>query len=307
MKSVVTGGAGFIGSNLVDQLVDRGHKVTVLDDFSTGRKSNLKQHSKKKIKVVKIDISKNKNLTKYFKEVDYVFHLAGKTSVVESLKKPKLYFKVNVNGTLNLIKSIKRFNIKKFIYAASASCYGIPKELPTKENSKIKPSSPYAHSKYLAEKLIMHEVKKNNFPANSLRFFNVYGPRLSAAGSYSSVFGAFLSQKVANKPLTIIGNGNQTRDFIHVKDLVNVIIKAAFSKKIGNIYNVGSGIEVKINKVADIIGGKKIYLPKRKNETNRSLASIKKIKKDFNWKPKITLEKGLKNLLKDTHAKVYFN
>ena len=164
MKSVVTGGAGFIGSNLVDQLVDRGHKVTVLDDFSTGRKSNLKQHSKKKIKVVKIDISKNKNLTKYFKEVDNVFHLAGKTSVVESLKKPKLYFKVNVNGTLNLIKSIKRFNIKKFIYAASASCYGIPKELPTKENSKIKPSSPYAHSKYLAEKLIMHEVKKIIFP-----------------------------------------------------------------------------------------------------------------------------------------------
>ena len=108
------------------------------------------------------------------------------------------------------------------------------------------------------------------------------------------VFGAFLSQKVANKPLTIIGNGNQTRDFIHVKDLVNVIIKAAFSKKIGNIYNVGSGIEVKINKVADIIGGKKIYLPKRKSETNRSLASIKKIKKDFNWKPKLTKKKDLK-------------
>ncbi len=307
MKSLVTGGAGFIGSNLVDELVDKGHKIIVLDNFSTGRRSNLKQHSKRKVKIIKTDISKNKNLEKYFKKVDYVFHLAGKTSMVESLKKPKSYFQANVNGTLNLLKCIKKSNIKKFIYEASASCYGIPKEFPTKESSKIKTLSPYAYTKWIAEQLIMQEVKIRNFPANSLRFFNAYGPRLSVMGSYSSVFGIFLSQKITKKPLTIVGNGNQTRDFIHVKDLVKAIIKSAFSKKIGKIYNVGSGTEVKINKVAEIIGGKKVYIPKRKGETERSLASIRKIKKDFNWKPKVTLENGLKDLLKDTHEKIYFD
>tara|TARA_Y100000590_G_scaffold18275_1_gene21738 strand:+ start:2321 stop:3310 length:990 start_codon:yes stop_codon:yes gene_type:complete len=298
-KSLVTGGAGFIGSNLVDKLVSQGHKVVVLDNFSTGRKSNLSHHSKKKLKVVNIDISSNKSLDKYFKGVKYVFHLAGIADIVPSIENPDKYFKSNVLGTLNIIKAAKKIKIKKFIYAASASCYGIPKKFPTKESDNINPMYPYALTKWQAEELIMHWHKIYNLPAISLRFFNAYGPRSRTSGAYGAVFGVFLAQKLANKPLTIVGNGNQTRDFIHVYDLVSGIIKAAKSNRVGKIYNIGGGKEVKVNKIAKLIGGKKVFIPKRPGEPDRSLADIYKIKKDLSWKPKISIEKGVEGLLKN--------
>tara|TARA_B100001123_G_C15325756_1_gene1029460 strand:+ start:966 stop:1952 length:987 start_codon:yes stop_codon:yes gene_type:complete len=298
MKSIVTGGAGFIGSHLVDRLVKMGHKVIVLDNFSTGRKSNLSHHAGKNVKIVKVDISENRKLDKYFKEVHYVFHLAGIADIVPSIENPHKYFKYNVIGTENIIKAASNQKIKKFIYAASASCYGFPKKFPTKENEKIKPMYPYSFVKWQAEELVMHWAKIFDFPAVSLRFFNAYGPRSRTTGAYGAVFGVFFAQKLANKPLTIVGNGNQTRDFIHVHDLVSAIIKAAQSKKIGEIYNVGSGKEVTVNKIAKIIGGKKIHIPKRPGEPDRSLADISKIKKDLKWKPKIKIEKGVKELLR---------
>tara|TARA_Y100000590_G_C15735909_1_gene1018539 strand:- start:132 stop:1121 length:990 start_codon:yes stop_codon:yes gene_type:complete len=297
MKSLVTGGAGFIGSNLVDYLVKKGHKVVILDNFSTGRKTNLVHHSKKNIKILNIDISKNKNLDKYFKGVNYVFHLAGLADIVPSIENPEKYFQSNVNGTFNIIKAAKNAKVKKFIYAASASCYGFPKKFPTKENSKIKPMYPYAFTKWQGEELVMHWVKIYNFPAISLRFFNCYGQRSRTSGTYGAVFGVFLAQKLANKPLTIVGNGKQTRDFVHVNDLVEAVFKAAMSKKIGKIYNVGGGKEVKVNKIAKLIGGKTIHIPKRPGEPDRSLADISLIKKDLNWKPKIKIEEGVKSLL----------
>ena len=297
MKSIVTGGAGFIGSHLVDRLVKMGHKVTVLDNFSTGRKSNLSHHAEKNVIIVKVDISENRKLDKYFKGVHYVFHLAGIADIVPSIENPHKYFKYNVIGTENIIKATNNQKIKKFIYAASASCYGFPKKFPTKENEKIKPMYPYSFVKWQAEELVMHWAKIFDFPAISLRFFNAYGPRSRTTGAYGAVFGVFFAQKLANKPLTIVGNGNQTRDFIHVYDLVSAIIKAAQSKKIGEIYNVGSGKEVTVNKIAKIIGGKKIHIPKRPGEPDRSLADVSKIKKDLNWKPKIKIEKGVKELL----------
>jgi UDP-glucose 4-epimerase len=216
VKSLVTGGAGFIGSNLVDQLVKKKHKVIVLDNFSTGRRSNLSHQTKKNVKIIKVDISSNKNLDKYFNDVDYVFHLAGIADIVPSIENPNKYFKSNVVGTLNVVQAAKKANIKKFIYAASASCYGIPDKFPTKENTKTDPMYPYAFTKWQAEELIMHWAKIYNFPAISFRFFNAYGPRSRTSGAYGAVFGVFLAQKLANKPLTIVGNGNQTRDFIHV-------------------------------------------------------------------------------------------
>jgi len=295
--SMVTGGAGFIGSNLVDQLVDKGHKVIVLDNFSTGKRSNLSHHKKKDVKIVKIDISKDNYLDKYFKNVDYVFHLAGLADIVPSIENPSKYFASNVVGTYNIIQVAKKANIKKFIYAASASCYGIPKKFPIKENAKINPMYPYAFTKWQAEELIMHWVKIYNFPAISFRFFNAYGPRSRTSGVYGAVFGIFLAQKLKRKPLTIVGNGNQTRDFIHVKDLVRAIIIAAQSKKTGKIYNIGSGKEIKINKIAKLIGGKRIHIPKRPGEPDRSLADISKIKKDLNWSPKIKIEEGINDLL----------
>jgi UDP-glucose 4-epimerase len=301
IKSLVTGGAGFIGSNLVDQLVSKGHKVIILDNFSTGRKSNLSHHSNKNIKIIKVDISGKKSLDKYFKDIDYVFHLAGLADIVPSIENPDRYFKANVIGTFNIIQAAKKAKIKKLIYAASASCYGIPDKFPIKEKAKINTMYPYALTKWQAEELIMHWAKIYNFPAISFRFFNAYGPRSRTSGAYGAVFGIFLAQKLANKPLTIVGNGNQTRDFIHVTDLVKGIFKAALSKKIGKIYNIGGGKEVRINKIAKLIGGKKIYIPKRPGEPDRSLADISKIKKDLNWRPKIKIEEGVKDLLSKIH------
>ena len=171
VKSLVTGGAGFIGSNLVDQLVKKKHKVIVLDNFDTGRRSNLSHQVKKNVKIIKVDVSSNKYLDRYFKGVDYVFHLAGIADIVPSIENPDKYFKSNVVGTLNVVQAAKKANIKKFIYAASASCYGIPVKFPIKENAKINLMYPYALTKWQAEELIMHWVKIYNFPAISIRFF----------------------------------------------------------------------------------------------------------------------------------------
>ncbi len=299
MKSLVTGGAGFIGSNLVDLLVKNKHKVIVLDNFSTGRKSNLKHHSKKNIKVINLDISKNINLKKYFKGVDYVFHMAGLADIVPSIENPKKYFDSNVTGTFNVLRYAKEAKVKKFIYAASASCYGLPRKFPTNESSTIKPMYPYALTKWQGEQIVMHWNKVFNFPAISLRFFNCYGPRSRTTGAYGAVFGVFLAQKLANKPLTIVGNGKQTRDFIHVSDLVSAVFKAAKSKKNGQIYNLAGGKEIQVNEIVKLIGGKSVNIPKRPGEPDRSLGDIRKIKKDLNWEPKIKIRDGVKNLLEN--------
>jgi len=297
--SLVTGGAGFIGSNLVDLLIKKKHKVIVLDNFSTGRKSNLYGHSKKSLKIVNVDVSKNSNIDKYFSGVHYVFHLAGLADVVPSIENPKKYFQANVVGTFNVLKASQKAKVKKFIYAASASCYGFPKRFPTSEDSEIKPMYPYAFTKWQGEELIMHWNRVFNFPAISLRFFNCYGPRSRTTGAYGAVFGVFLAQKLRDKPLTIVGNGKQTRDFIHVSDLVNAVLKAAYSSNTGKIYNLAGGKEVQVNKIASLIGGKTVKIPKRPGEPDRSLADIRKIKKDLNWKPKLKLEDGVKDLLKN--------
>ena len=296
-KSLVTGGAGFIGSNLVDELVKKKHKVIVLDNFDTGRLSNLSHHSKNNVKIIRVDISKGENLSRYFKNIDYVFHLAGIADIVPSIENPVKYFKSNVVGTLNVVEAAKKAKIKKFIYAASASCYGVPNKFPIKENAKKNTMYPYAFTKWQAEELIMHWAKIYSFPAISVRFFNAYGPRSRTSGAYGAVFGVFLAQKLSKKPLTIVGNGNQTRDFIHVQDLVQALLKVAMSKKVNEIYNIGSGKEIKVNHIAKLIGGKKVYIPKRPGEPNRSVADISKIKKDLNWRPKISIEKGVKSLL----------
>ena len=300
-NSLVTGGAGFIGSNLVDYLVKKNHKVTILDNFSTGRKSNLLKHKNGRIKIVNVDISESRKILKYFKNIDYVFHLAGLADIVPSIENPSKYFRANVLGTLSVLQAIKKSKIKKMIYAASASCYGIPNNVPTNEKSKINTMYPYAFTKWQAEEMIMHWAKIYNLPVISLRFFNAYGPRSRTSGAYGAVFGVFLAQKLANKPLTIVGNGKQTRDFIHVSDLIKVIFKCATSKKVRKIYNVGSGKEVSVNRIAKLIGGDQVRIPKRPGEPNRSLADINKIKKDINWKPEISIEIGIKDLLSKIH------
>ena len=297
LKSVITGGAGFIGSNLTDHLVRIGHKVVVLDNFVSGKKSNLSHHKKKDVKIIKDDISNSKNLEKYFKGADYIFHLAALAEVIPSIKNPKKYFKNNVIGTLKVVEAAKKVNIKKLIYAASSSCYGNPKKFPTSEKDKINLNNPYAATKFIGEEIIMKYADMFKMPNISFRFFNVYGPRLNVSGQYSAVIGNFLSQKKNNIPLTIVGNGKQTRDFIHVDDLVSAFIKVIKSRYVKKIYNIGSGKRTSINTIASIFNGKKKFIPIRPGEPKDSLANISKLKKDINWKPKISIESGIKQLL----------
>lgn len=292
MKALVTGGAGFIGSHLVEHLISKNYKVVVLDNLSTGKLKNL-QNVKNKINFINIDISKKNNLSSYFKNVDLVFHLAGLSELIPSIKKPEEYYKTNVGGTFNILEASRKSNIKKFVYAASASCYGEAKKLPISENFPIDTRFPYALTKWMGEQLVINWSKIYKLPSVSLRLFNVYGKRLNFNGGYGSVFKIFLSQKLANKALTIVGDGNQTRDFIYISDVIEAMYKTSLSKIAGEVFNVGTGREVSVNKIADLISKKKVFISKRPGEIERSVAGIKKIKKTINWKPKISIKQGI--------------
>jgi len=298
MNVLVTGGAGFIGSHLADELVRQNYKVIVLDNLSSGSLNNLKS-IKNKIKFIKCDLTREKNLTKFLYKVDYVIHLAGLVDVVQSYDKPLKYYKNNFVGTLNILKAAKKAKVKKFIYAASASCYGNSKELPNSEKTKIQILSPYALTKWLAESLVIAWSRSYNFSGISLRFFNVYGPRSSNSGSYNAVINIFIKQKLSNKPFTVVGDGLQTRSFIYVSDVVNAIIKATRSKFSGEIFNIGANKSIKINEIAKILGGKKIHIAKRPGELKHSSANINKVKRMLKWKPKIKLKEGLEKIFEE--------
>ena len=299
MKSIVTGGAGFIGSHLIDELLSLKHDVTVLDNFSTGRPDNL-SHVQDKIKLINCDISKKDKWISEFEGVDWVFHIAALADIVPSIQNPEGYFNANVLGTLNIAEACKKNKIKRIIYLASASCYGIPDEYPTTEKAKIKPEYPYALTKLLGEQIMLHWANVYGLPVTSLRLFNVYGARSRTSGTYGAVFGVFLAQKLAGTAFTVVGDGNQTRDFIYVSDVIRAIICAAKSNKMGEIYNVGSNESVSVNRIVKLLGAEKItYIPKRPGEPNKSLAGINKIKKELNWEPKIKIEEGIKALLKN--------
>ena len=299
MKVIVTGGAGFIGSHLVESLIRLNHNVIVLDNFSTGRFENIK-HLKKKIKIIRCDLSEKGRWEKSFKNVDWVFHLAALADIVPSIQKPETYFRSNIVGTHNILVNAVKFKVKRFIYTASSSCYGIPKKFPTKENEKIDTQYPYALTKRLGEELVLHFSKIYKLKSISLRFFNVYGTRSRTSGTYGAMFGVFLAQKLKGFPLTIVGNGKQTRDFTYVTDAVDSLILAAKSKFSGKIYNVGSGKTVAINKIIKLLNVKEtIYIPKRPGEPDCTFADIKKIKKELKWRPKISIEDGVKKLLKE--------
>ena len=298
IKYIITGGAGFIGSHLVEKLIKKNKKIIVLDNLSTGRWENIKRF-KKKIKFIKCDISKKGNWTKEFKGKCYVFHLASLADIVPSIQNPKKYFESNVNGTLNVLEACRKARIIKFIYSASSSCYGIPKTYPTKEFEKINPMYPYALTKKMGEDLIVHWSKVFNIPFISLRLFNVYGTRSRTSGTYGAMFGVFLAQKLANRPFTIVGSGKQTRDFTYVTDVVDAFLKCSKSKISNEIFNIGSGKTISVNKITSLIKGKKVFINKRPGEPDCTFADISKIKKLIGWVPKINIEKGLDMLLKD--------
>ena len=298
MKSIVTGGAGFIGSHLIDQLLSMGHEVVVLDNFSTGRKENL-EHVSDKIKLVECDLSIKGDWIKEFNGVDWVFHLASLADIVPSIQNPESYFRSNVDATFYVLEASRHANIKRFIYSASSSCYGIPDRYPTPEESDIKPQYPYALAKRMGEELVEHWAQLYNLPAISLRFFNVYGTRSRTSGTYGAVFGVFLAQKLANKPYTVVGDGEQTRDFTYVTDIVSALITAAESDHSNKIYNIGSDTTVSVNKIIELLGGDKIHIPKRPGEPDCTYADITKIKNDLGWSPSISIEEGVEKILKN--------
>jgi UDP-glucose 4-epimerase len=298
MKILITGGCGFIGSNLVEALY-KENEIIVIDNLSTGRLENLNNFNEN-IQFINADISENKEKWEFaFDGVDRVFHLAALADIVPSIQNPDLYFRSNVLGTLNVIQAAVKYKVNKFIYSASSSCYGIPGKYPTNEKSEIKPQYPYALTKRLGEELVLHWAKVFKLPAISLRFFNVYGQRSRTSGTYGAMFGVFLAQKLANHPLTVIGDGNQTRDFTYVTDVCDAMIKASDSDFIGEIFNVGSGDTVSVNMIVDLLGGNKVFIPKRPGEPDCTYADIDKIKKMLNWQPKINIKEGVALLLQN--------
>ena len=296
MKALVTGGAGFIGSHLVEDLVRLGHEVVVIDNLSSGRIENLSTVSSR-IEIVEADLSKNMDWERYFGGIDWVFHLAALADIVPSIQDPDSYFASNVNGTYNLVRASQKADVKRLIYVGSSSCYGIPDQFPTPETEPLKPQYPYALTKSIGEELVLHWADVYGLPALSLRFFNVYGPRSRTSGTYGAVFGVFLAQKLAEKPFTVVGDGEQTRDFTYVSDIVDALVASAQSDLTGRIYNVGSGATVSVNRLVELLGGDKVHIPKRPGEPDCTFADISRIQKELGWQPKVSIEEGVANLL----------
>jgi UDP-glucose 4-epimerase len=298
VKVIVTGGCGFIGSHVVDILLSRKYEVCVLDNMSTGRKANL-AHIDGQVEIVESDISLTGGWHKCFKNADWVFHLAALADIVPSIQQPEEYFRSNVNGTFNVLQASRAAGIKRFIYVASSSCYGIPDIYPTPETAPVQTQYPYALTKRLGEEIVLHWAQIYKLPAVSLRLFNVYGPRSRTSGAYGAVFGVFLAQKLAGKPLTVVGDGNQTRDFTYVTDIARAMLVTAESDKTGNVYNVGSGQTVSVNRIVELLGGKKVFIPKRPGEPDCTFADITKIQKELGWQPEVSIEEGVAELLKN--------
>jgi UDP-glucose 4-epimerase len=298
IKCLVTGGAGFIGSHLTELLLGFGHNVVVVDNLSVGKMQNLQPYrDSSKFVFHELDISNYDSLSKIFIDVDFVFHLAGLADIVPSIENPDKYFNANVIGTFNIAKLSFENNVKKVIYAASSSCYGIQDFFPTPETAICNPKYPYALTKYLGEQILMHWNLVYKLPVISLRLFNVYGLRARTSGTYGAVFGVFLAQKLAGKPFTVVGDGTQTRDFTFVSDVCRAFLTAAHSSLSGEIFNVGSGHTYEVNKLVSVLGGPVVNIPKRPAEPDCTFADIAKIIELLGWKPEVSLEEGVAVML----------
>ncbi len=299
-KDIVTGGCGFIGSHLVDALLAEGRKVHVIDNCSVGRQSNLSdQATNSNLEINVADITDREAMRELIAGADRVFHLAAMADIVPSINNPSLYFDTNVNGTFSIVEAAQKANVRKFIYAASSSCYGIPESYPTSELSPMAPQYPYALTKMLGEQIVLHWAEVFQLPAVSLRMFNVYGTRARTSGTYGAVFGVFLAQKLAKKPLTVIGDGEQTRDFTYVSDAVDAVKKAADSNLVNEVMNIGSGNTYSINRLVDLLECEVVHIPKRPGEPERTFADISKITRMLDWQPKVSLEEGVDLMLKN--------
>jgi len=297
MKIIITGGAGFIGSNLVDELIGQGHKdIHVIDNLSTGKKENLNPKAKfYNLSIVDLD-----KIRPVFKKAEVVFHLAAQPRIQPSIKDPKTSHDANLTGTLHVLLAAKEAGVKKFIYSASSSAYGLQKTMPLREDMIANPLNPYAMQKYMGERYCQLFNHLYDLPVVCLRYFNVYGPRQTCEGAYATVIGIFLKQNKAGQPLTIVPDGKQRRDFTHVRDVVTANLLAMKSNKIGKgeVINIGSGENHSIVEVAKMISRKTKVIAPRKGEARVTLADIGLAKKLLGWKPTVKLVDGIEELNK---------
>lgn len=297
-RIVVTGGAGFIGSHIVEQLLADGHEVHVVDDLSTGRLANLESMKHEPNLHVHVqDVADVDALAEVAAGCDHMHHLAALADIVPSIEHPLAYAHANVDGTMAALEAARRCGVKRFVYAASSSCYGIPDAFPTREDATARPQYPYALTKYLGEQAVMHWAQVYGLPAVALRLFNVYGPRSRTNGTYGAMFGVFLAQKLAGQPFTVVGDGNQSRDFTYVTDVADAFVRAAASDLSGVALNVGTGRPVSVNRIVELLGGDVVHLPKRPGEPDRTHADVERIHQMLGWHARVDIETGVRSLL----------
>lgn len=295
--AVVTGGAGFIGSHMVDILVDRGFAVRAIDNLVGGRERNL-EHLKDNVDVTldTRDIRQLAEKDSLFTDVKYVFHFAGIGDIVPSIEQPTEYMSANVQGTIHVLEAARHAGVDKLVYAASSSCYGMA-DTPTGEDHSIDPKYPYALSKYQAEQAVFHWHHVYDLPVNSIRIFNAYGIRSRTSGAYGAVFGVFLRQKLAGQPFTVVGDGEQTRDFLYVTDVAEAFWSAADTSITGEVFNLGAGKPQSVNRLIELMGGDTVFIPKRPGEPDCTWADISKISSQLGWKQRVSFEEGVQNIL----------
>ena len=292
-KVVVTGGAGFIGSHIVDELVTQGFDVHVIDNLSGGNDENV--NPKATLHVT--DIRNYDIIASIIEGAKYVFHEAALPRVQFSIENPMETQSVNVDGTLAVLRAAANGDVEKLIYAASSSVYGNQNSMPLTEDMNAKPLSPYGFQKYIGEHICRVWSEVYALPTVSLRYFNVYGPRASHEGAYALVIAKFLKQRSEGGPMTITGDGEQTRDFTHVRDVVKANLLAAMSYTIGGgeVINIGAGNSATVNKIAELIGGETEYIPPR-FEPKHTLADNSRARDLLGWNPRVTLEEGIEEL-----------
>ena len=299
-RCLVTGGAGFIGSHLVDRLLADGHQITVLDNFVTGREENLAAAARtSRVTVHRADVGDYEAIQPFSRGVDWVFHLAALADIVPSIQRPLEYRHSNVDGTINVVEAARQAGVKRLVYAASSSCYGIPDVFPTAETAEARPQYPYALTKYLGEQAVMHWSQVYKLPAVSLRLFNVYGPRSRTSGAYGAVFGVFLAQKLAGRPFTVVGDGTQTWDALPPTSATwsRPFVRAAESDQSNRVYNIGSSGTYSVNRLVELLGGEKTHIPKRPGEPDCTFADTSRVRRELNWQPSVSFEAGVRKMV----------
>jgi UDP-glucose 4-epimerase len=295
--AIVTGGAGFIGSHMVDALLERGFVVRVIDNMVGGREDNLAQHAANPDLTLECrDVRSFAPDDALFHGANYVIHFAGIGDIVPSIERPLDYMSTNVQGTVHMLECARNAGVAKFVYAASSSCYGLA-SVPTREDHPINTGYPYALSKYQGEQAAFHWHQVYKLPVNSVRIFNAYGTRSRTSGAYGAVFGVFLRQKLAGTPYTVVGDGTQSRDFLYVTDVALAFLAAAQTPQTGRIYNLGAGNPQSVNRLVELLGGEVAYIPKRPGEPDSTWADISRITQELDWKPRVSFEQGVGNIV----------